>query len=185
MALSSQFEKKRFSNLANTLLLLNENLNLSFQKPELKFLPTEFPSLSGLYKGNELAIFIETTHKNKSLVIEWKVSPAVDFCFTLREQTSLDNIGIMAGEKDIETKDKVFDRKFFVSSNNPDLIISLLHEDLRKFALEHYSIFEKGIINYEQGKLQYRHFSPLFVLNDSEKTIKIVEFLGVLGNVIS
>lgn len=185
MALSSYFEKKRFSNLANALLLLNENLNLSFQKPQLKFLPTEFPSLSGVYKETELAIFIETTHKNKSLVIEWTVSPADELSFTLREQTSLDNIGMMAGEKDIETGDKAFDRQFFVSGSHPEKIIRLFHNDFRKFALEHYSIFEKGIINYESGKLQYRHFSPLFVLNNREKTLKIVEFLGMLGKLIS
>ena len=163
MVLSSRFEKKRFSNLVDALLLLNEGLHLSFKKPDLKFLPTEFPSLAGVYEGNDLAIFI----------------------FTLREQTSLDNIGIMAGEKDIETKDKAFDRKFFLSANNPEKIIKILHEGLRKFALEHYSIFEKGIIVFEHGNLQYRHYSPLFVLNNREKTMKIIEFLSLLGKSIS
>jgi hypothetical protein len=185
MVLSSLFEKKRFSNLVDALLLLNEDLHLTFKKPDLKFLPTEFPSLGGVYEGNDLAIFIESTHKNKSLVIEMNLPPVDDFSFTLREQTSLDNIGIMAGEKDIETKDKPFDRKFFLSASNPEKIIKILHEELRKFALENYSIFENGIIVYEHGKLQYRHYSPLFVLNNREKTMKIIEFLSLLDKPIS
>jgi hypothetical protein len=185
MVLSSRFEKKRFLNLVDALLLLNEGLHLSFKKPDLKFLPTEFPSLAGVYEGNDLAIFIESTHKNKSLVIEMNLPPVDDFSFTLREQTTLDNIGIMAGEKDIETKDKAFDRKFFLSASNPEKIIKILHEEHRKFALEHYSIFEKGIIVFEHGKLQYRHYSPLFVLNNREKTMKIIEFLSLLGKSIS
>lgn len=181
IALSSQVEKKRFLKLADALLSLNEKLNLDFQKPELTFLPKEFPSLSGVYNGYELSIFVESTHKNKSLVILLIAPRHDDLIFTLREQTSLDNIGIIAGEKDIETKDKAFDRKFFLSASKPDLIVSLLHEDLRKFSLEQFSIFEKGIINYENGKLQYRHYSPLFVLNNREKTMKIIEFLSRLG----
>ncbi len=185
MALSSRYEKKRFLNLVDALSLLNNKLNLEFIIPELKFLPKEFPSLSGVYKEYELSIFIESTHKNKSLVIQLGIKQSDEFCFTLREQTSLDNIGIIAGEKDIETKDKAFDRKFFLSASNPDLIIRMLHEDLRKFSLEQYSIFEKGIINYENGKLQYRHYSPLFVLNDSQKTMKIIEFLRMLGESIT
>jgi hypothetical protein len=185
MALSSRFEKKRFLKLVDALLSLNEKLNLDFQKPELKFLPKEFPSLSGVYDGYELSIFIESTHKNKSLVIQLIAPRFDDLIFTIREQTSLDNIGIIAGEKDIETKDKAFDRKFFLSASNPDLIISLLHEDLRKFSLEQFSIFEKGIINYENDKLQYRHYSPLFVLNNIEKTMKIIEFLNMLGESIT
>ena len=185
MVLSSRFEKKRFLNLVDALLLLNEGLHLSFKKPDLKFLPTEFPSLAGVYEGNDLAIFIESTHKNKSLVIEMNLPLVDDFSFTLREQTSLDNIGIMAGEKDIETKDKAFDRKFFLSASNPEKIIKIFHEEQRKFALEHYSIFEKGIIVFENGKLQYRHYSPLFVLINREKTMKIIEFLSLLGKSIS
>lgn len=180
LALSSRFEKKRFLALANAMQVLNENLLLAFNKPELKFLPTEFPSLKGTYKGFELAIFIETTHKNKCLVIELDLGQTEDFSFTLREQTSLDNIGILAGEKDIETKDKVFDRKFFVSSNSPDKMIQLLNDQCRQFALQNYVIFEKGIITLEKGKLQYRHYSPLFVLNNKDKALKIVDFLDVL-----
>ncbi len=180
LALSSRFEKKRFLDLANAMQVLNEILQLSFKKPELKFLPTEFPSLKGTYKSFELAIFIETTHKNKCLVIELDLDQTEDFSFTLREQTSLDNIGILAGEKDIETKDKVFDRKFFVSSNSPDKMIQLLSDQCKQFALQNYAIFEKGIITLEKGKLQYRHYSPLFVLNNKDKTLKIVEFLDVL-----
>jgi hypothetical protein len=184
LALSSRFEKKRFLDLANAMQVLNENLQLAFNKPELKFLPTEFPSLKGSNKGFELAIFIETTHKNKSLVIELDLGQTEDFSFTLREQTSLDNIGILAGEKDIETKDKVFDRKFFVSSNLPDQMIQLLNEHCRQFALQHYVIFEKGIITLEKGKLQYRHYSPLFVLNNKDKTLKVIEFMILLSTSI-
>ncbi len=180
LALSSRFEKKRFLALEDAMQVLNENLQLSFKKPELKFLPTEFPSLKGTYKGFELAIFIETTHKNKCLVIELDLGQTEDFSFTLREQTSLDNIGILAGEKDIETKDKVFDRKFFVSSNLPDKMIQILNENCRQFALQHYVIFEKGIITLEKGKLQYKHYSPIFVLNNKDKTLNIVDFLDVL-----
>ena len=180
LALSSRFEKKRFLALEDAMQVLNENLQLSFKKPELKFLPTEFPSLKGTYKGFELAIFIETTHKNKCLVIELDLGQTEDFSFMLREQTSLDNIGILAGEKDIETKDKVFDRKFFVSSNLPDKMIQILNDQCRQFALQNYAIFEKGIITLEKGKLQYRHYSPLFVLNNKDKTLKIVDFLDVL-----
>lgn len=184
LALSSRFEKKRFLDLANAMQVLNENLQLAFNKPELKFLPTEFPSLKGTYKGFELAIFIEKTHKNKCLVIELDLGQTEDFSFTLREQTSLDNIGILAGEKDIETKDKVFDRKFFVSSNSPDKMIQLLNDQCRQFALQNYNIFEKGIITLEKGKLQYRHYSSLFVLNNKDKTLKIVEFLGLIKEVM-
>jgi hypothetical protein len=180
LALSSRFEKKRFLAFENAMQVLNENFQLSFKKPELKFLPTEFPSLKGTYKDFELAIYIEKTHKNKCLVIELGLGKTEDFSFTLREQTSLDNIGILVGEKDIETKDKVFDRKFFVSSNSPDKMIQLLNDQCRQFALQNYVIFEKGIITLEKGKLQYRHYSPLFVLNNKDKALKIVEFLDVL-----
>jgi hypothetical protein len=182
IALSSRFEKKRFSAIADAMENLNDSLQLIFQKPALKFLPSEFPSLKGLYNGSELSIFIETTHKNKCLVIELLLENSEDFSFTLREQTSLDNIGILAGEKDIETKDKIFDRKFFVSSNSPDKMIQLLNDQCRQFALQNYDIFDKGIISLEKGKLQYRHYSPLFVLNNKDKMLKIVEFLGMLSN---
>lgn len=183
IALSSRFEKKRFSAIADAMENLNDNLQLVFQKPVLKFLPSEFPSLKGLHNDSELSIFIETTHKNKCMVIELLLENSEDLSFTLREQTSLDNIGILAGEKDIETKDKIFDRKFFVSSNLPDQMIQLLNDQCRQFALQNYIIFEKGIITLEKGKLQYRHYSPLFVLNNKDKTLKIVEFLGVITEV--
>jgi hypothetical protein len=184
IALSSRFEKKRFSAIADAMENLNDSLKLVFQKPVLKFLPSEFPTLKGLYNGSELSIFIETTHKNKCLVIELESAFINDFSFTLREQTSLDNIGILAGEKDIETKDKVFDRKFFVSSNVPDKMTQLLNDQCRQVALQNYAIFDKGIISLEKGKLQYRHYSPLFVLKNKNKTIEIIEFMTLLSNSI-
>ena len=180
LALSSRFERRRFSDLADAMLLLNKSLQLDFNKPELKFLPTEFPSLKGIYKNLQLEILVETTHKNKCLIIELKLDNTEDFSFTLREQTSLDNIGILAGEKDIETKDKAFDRKFYISANQPDKILKVLNDSSRQYALQHYYIFEKGIITLEKGTLQYRHYSPLFVLKNKEKTLKIIEFLGIL-----
>jgi len=185
LALTSNFERKRFHAIAAALQLLNENLHLSLKKPEIKFLPTEFPRLNGVFREKELNIYIETTHKNKCLVIEIILNDSENLSFTLREQTSLDNIGILAGEKDIETKDKIFDRKFFVSSNVPDKMIQFLNDQIRLFALKNFAIFEKGIITLEKGKLQYRHYSPLFVLKNKEKTLKIVEFLEILGNEVN
>jgi hypothetical protein len=181
LALSSRFEKKRFAEIASNLEFLNSALNLKFEKPELKFLPTDFPSLSGNHQGFDLSVFIETTHKNKCLVIELDLGFTEDFSFTLREQTSLDNIGILAGEKDIETKDKIFDGKFFISSNSPDKMIQLLNENCRQFALQHYAIFEKGIITFENCKLQYRHYSPLFVLKNKDKMLNIIAFMMLLS----
>ena len=186
LALSSRFEKKRFADIASNLEILNSSLNLSFGKPELKFLPTDFPSLRGNQKGFDLSIFIETTHKNKSLVIQIDLPASDGFNFTLREQTTLDNIGIMAGEKDIETKDIAFDRKFYLSAKDSDKALELFSIDkIRKWALQHYNVFEKGIITFEQHQLQYRHYSPLFVLKNKEKTLEIIEFMTLLSNSIS
>jgi hypothetical protein len=183
LALSSRFEKKRFAEVASNLEILNSTLYLRFLKPELKFLPTDFPSLNGNYQGFELSILVETTHKNKALVIQIDIPYSNEFNFILREQTTLDNIGIMAGEKDLETKDIAFDRKFYLSSTDIDKTLELFSIDkIRKWALQHYNVFEKGIINFENGKLKYRHYSPLFVLKNKDKTLEIIEFMTLLSN---
>jgi hypothetical protein len=185
LALSSRFEKKRFADIASNLEILNSSLNLSFEKPELKFLPTDFPSLRGNHQGFDLSVFVETTHKNKSLIIQIDIPDSDEFNFTLREQTTLDNIGIMAGEKDIETKDIAFDRKFYLSAKDSDKALDLFSIDkIRKWALHHYSVFEKGILTFEQHQLQYRHYSPLFILKNKDKTIEIIEFMTLLSNTI-
>jgi hypothetical protein len=183
LAYSSYAERLRFQKIEAALRDLNEEFLLELEIPAISFLPSTFPSLKGEVQNKVFSIFIETTHKNKSLVIQVELPETDDFNFCLREQTGLDNVGIFAGEKDIEIGDPVFDRKFFVSSNQPERIRAILMNiTIRKFALDNYTIFEKGIINFEKGKLQYRHYSPLFVLNNKEKTMKIVEFFGLFGN---
>ena len=183
LAYSSYAERLRFQKIEAALRDLNKKLLLELEIPAISFLPSTFPSLKGEVKNKVFSIFIESTHKNKSLVIQVELPETDDFNFCLREQTGLDNVGIFAGEKDIEIGDPVFDRKFFVSSNQPEKIRDILmNTTIRKFALDNYTIFEKGIINFEKGKLQYRHYSPLFVLNNQEKTMKIVEFFGMFGD---
>lgn len=183
LAYSSYAERLRFQKIEAALRDLNKKLLLELEIPAISFLPSTFPSLKGEVQNRVFSIFIESTHKNKSLVIQVELPETDDFNFCLREQTGLDNVGIFAGEKDIEIGDPLFDRKFFVSSNQPERIRAILMDTtIRKFALDNYTIFEKGIIHFEKGKLQYRHYSPLFVLNNQEKTMKIVEFLGVFGN---
>ena len=183
LAYNSYAERLRFQKIEAALRDLNEKLLLELEIPAISFLPSTFPSLKGEVKNKVFSIFIESTHKNKSLVIQVELPETDDFNFCLREQTGLDNVGIFAGEKDIEIGDPVFDRKFFVSSNQPEKIRDILmNTTIRKFALDNYTIFEKGIINFEKGKLQYRHYSPLFVLNNQEKTMKIVEFFGMFGD---
>jgi hypothetical protein len=89
-------------------------------------------------------------------------------------------------EKDIETKDIAFDRKFYLSAKDSDKALELFSIDkIRKWALQHYNVFEKGIITFEQHQLQYRHYSPLFVLKNKEKTLEIIEFMTLLSNSIS
>ena len=183
LAYSSYAERLRFQKIEAALRDLNGKLLLELEIPSISFLPSTFPSLKGDVQNKFFSIFIESTHKNKSLVIQVELPETDDFNFCLREQTGLDNVGVFAGEKDIEIGDPVFDRKFFVSSKQPERIRSILmNTTIRKFALDNYTIFEKGIINFEKGKLQYRHYSPLFVLNNKEKTMKIVEFFGLFGN---
>ena len=183
LAYSSYAERLRFQKIEAALRDLNKKLLLELEILAISFLPSTFPSLKGEVKNKVFSIFIESTHKNKSLVIQVELPETDDFNFCLREQTGLDNVGIFAGEKDIEIGDPVFDRKFFVSSNQPEKIRDILmNTTIRKFALDNYTIFEKGIINFEKGKLQYRHYSPLFVLNNLEKTMKIVEFFGMFGD---
>jgi hypothetical protein len=185
LAYSSYSERLRFQKIEAALRDLNVKLLLELEIPAISFLPSTFPSLKGEVQNKFFSIFIESTHKNKSLVIQVELPETDDFNFCLREQTGLDNVGIFAGEKDIEIGDPVFDRKFFVSSNQPESIRAILmNATIRKFALENYTIFEKGIINFEKGKLQYRHYSPLFVLNNKDKTLQIIEFMTILSDCI-
>lgn len=185
IAMSSHYERKRFKDVLNHLSDLNNKLNLELLIPDLKFTPTEFPSLKGLYHNENFAIFIESTHKNKSLVIEYILNTDNDFNFTFREQTGLDNIGILAGEKDIETGDRIFDKKYFIGSNNSERVISIFsNPELKMEALKFPEIFQKGIITLENNKLQFRHFSPAKTLEKSSNMIVLIEWMYKLLKII-
>jgi hypothetical protein len=185
IAISSHYERKRFKDILNHLGELNNKLSLELLIPDIKFTPTEFPSLRGHYHNENFAIFIESTHKNKSLVIEFILNTDNDFHFTFREQTGLDNIGILAGEKDIETGDRIFDKKFYISSNYSEKVISIFsNPELKIEALKFPEIFQKGIITLENNKLQFRHYSPAKTLENSSNMLVLIDWMYKLLKII-
>ena len=177
MIFSNIWGQKNFKSIQLSLSKLNDTLNLNITIPELKYMPTEFPSLSGNYIDDNLKIYIHSTHKNKSLYIEFSTSQ-IDFEFSFREQTLLDNAGILAGEKDLETGHKEFDDKFYIESNNPKQCISIFsNEEIREEALKHFHIFNKGLITLSNGRLVYKHYSPVPTLKENDKILLIIVFL--------
>lgn len=183
IAISSYYERKRFAEFLTHLTNLNVDLNIELKTVELKFLPSDFPRLQGITKeGFELRIFIESTHKNKQLRIEIACPDAFDFNFSLREETALDKVGILFNEKDIVLKDALFDKRFFMISNNEKRFSELFADvALREPLLKHPELFEKGILIFENKTLQYQHYNPVFVVENYPKTLLLITWMQSLA----
>lgn len=94
------------------------------------------PSVSGIFRGYPISIFIIKKGSGKSsatyTVMEFILPPSSAFPFHIYEAGFFSTLGKMLGMQDIEIGDDDFDRKFIIKCDHPDKLTVLLTPALKE-----------------------------------------------------
>lgn len=158
-------------------LQLKVGLNVPTKKPwSLDWL---YPSLIGFFLDKHLSISMYTKQQNgfKSPYTSITID-AFHYGKTFKITTEgfYTKVDKLFGKDDILTRDKTFDRLFYVESNDPKFMVKLLDEEIRDI-MKHDVFMSMGTFVLNQSQLRY---DEQLVINTDKKRKRFEKIILVM-----
>ncbi len=151
--------------------LLNKQLNIYLKIPEHKMFSLEwkYPFMTGNFLNRSLNIFMYVTNRIGYPLPHTIVTIDVlhyGKTFSLKTESITTRAKRMAGMNDVIIGDPEFDDLFYIETNDPGFVGSLLEDDdIRELMIRHLNL-NNARITLEQSQLKY---DEQVILNTTEK----------------